>query len=156
MKDLYEDCGFSAPMPKTSEEWAMFSSQNAELQQALADLSATQQQLLLQEKMAGLGKLVAGIAHEMNTLVGAIESALDLSRRCIERLAKAIAGLSTSNSTAQEAASRIATVVKSLRAFARLDEAEYQMLDSLFDFEFRQEDGRVKLGMGLPMDYSEV
>ncbi len=143
-------------MPKTSEEWAMFSSQNAELQQALADLSATQQQLLLQEKMAGLGKLVAGIAHEMNTLVGAIESALDLSRRCIERLAKAIAGLSTSNSTAQEAASRIATVVKSLRAFARLDEAEYQMLDSLFDFEFRQEDGRVKLGMGLPMDYSEV
>lgn len=60
-----------------------------------------------------------------------------------------------SNSTAQEAASRIATVVKSLRAFARLDEAEYQMLDSLFDFEF-QEDGRVKLGMGLPMDYSEV
>ncbi len=134
----------------------MFSSQNAELQQALADLSATQQQLLLQEKMAGLGKLVAGIAHEMNTLVGAIESALDLSRRCIERLAKAIAGLSTSNSTAQEAASRIATVVKSLRAFARLDEAEYQMLDSLFDFEFRQEDGRVKLGMGLPMDYSEV
>ena len=143
-------------MPKTSEEWAMFSSQNAELQQALADLSATQQQLLLQEKMAGLGKLVAGIAHEMNTLVGAIESALDLSRRFIERLAKAIAGLSTSNSTAQEAASRIATVVKSLRAFARLDEAEYQMLDSLFDFEFRQEDGRVKLGMGLPMDYSEV
>ena len=78
-KDLYEGCGFSAPMPKTSEEWAMFSSQNAELQQALADLSATQQQLLLQEKMAGLGKLVAGIAHEMNTLVGAIESALDLS-----------------------------------------------------------------------------
>ncbi len=143
-------------MPKTSEEWAMFSSQNAELQQALADLSATQQQLLLQEKMAGLGKLVAGIAHEMNTLVGAIESALDLSRRCIERVAKAIAGLSTSNSTAQEAASRIATMVKSLRAFARLDEAEYQMLDSLFDFEFRQEDGRVKLGMGLPMDYSEV
>ncbi len=46
-------------------------------------------------------------------------------------------------------------MVKSLRAFARLDEAEYQMLDSLFDFEF-QEDGRVKLGMGLPMDYSEV
>ena len=92
----------------------------------------------------------------MNTLVSAIESALDLSRRFIERLAKAIAGLSTSNSTAQEAASRIATVVKSLRAFARLDEAEYQMLDSLFDFEFRQEDGRVKLGMGLPMDYSEV
>ena len=74
----------------------------------------------------------------------------------IERLAKAIAGLSTSNSTAQEAASRIATAVKSLRAFARLDEAEYQMLDSLFDFEFRQEDGRVKLGMGLPMDDSEV
>ena len=32
-------------------------------------------------------------------------------------------------------------MVKSLRAFARLDEAEYQMIDSLFDFEFRQRMG---------------
>jgi len=231
-------------------------SQNQALEQALADLSATQQQLLMQEKMAGLGKLVAGIAHEMNTPVGAIGSALDLSRRCIERveegvdasgderLSKAIKGLGASNATAQEAAERISTVVKSLRAFARLDEAEYQMtdlheaidstlvllasemgetitvqrdfgelpavytapsrlnqvfmnllkngltaldgsgliristrledetvyveiaddgpgmpqetLDALFDFQFRRDDGRVKLGMGLPMDYSTV
>lgn len=54
---------------------------SAELEAALAALEANQQQLVISEKMASLGRLTAGIAHEMNTPLAAARSALlDLDR----------------------------------------------------------------------------
>jgi PAS domain S-box-containing protein len=50
---------------------------NEELSNTLQQLRATQAELIQSEKMAALGQLVAGIAHEINTPLGAIRSSIE-------------------------------------------------------------------------------
>ncbi|WP_258097500.1 ATP-binding protein [Marinoscillum pacificum] len=51
---------------------------NEELSAAIEKLKTTQNQLVESEKLAALGQLVAGIAHEINTPIGAIKASIEL------------------------------------------------------------------------------
>jgi signal transduction histidine kinase/HAMP domain-containing protein len=50
---------------------------NTELGRTVADLRETQAQLVLSERLAGLGMLVAGVAHEINSPAAAIHGSID-------------------------------------------------------------------------------
>jgi C4-dicarboxylate-specific signal transduction histidine kinase len=49
---------------------------NEELAHTLRELQRTQQELVQSEKMAALGQLIAGVAHEINSPLGAIRSSV--------------------------------------------------------------------------------
>ncbi|HEY0195371.1 MAG TPA: ATP-binding protein, partial [Kofleriaceae bacterium] len=72
----------------------------------------TQAQLVLSERMAGLGLLVAGVAHEINSPTAAIRGSIDGLTQILDRLARHGAELAARTSTA--AASGIARVIEAL------------------------------------------
>ncbi|WP_283788968.1 ATP-binding protein [Bermanella sp. WJH001] len=63
-----------------------------ELETSLANLQVTQDQLVEQEKMASLGELVAGVAHEINTPIGVGITAVSHLVESIDRINKAFNG----------------------------------------------------------------
>ncbi len=111
-----------------------------QLSDTLEELKEAQAQLVMREKMASLGDLVAGIAHELNTPLGAVygnhQTAATLVNRIREQLgnehtpAKDTANkLSSLLTTTGQALKQVRHVVSSLRQFARLDLAERDRVD---------------------------
>jgi signal transduction histidine kinase len=131
---------------------------NAVLAAQKAELVRLQGQLVQSEKMASLGQLAGGVAHELNNPAGFIYSNMEMLERYVASLNRLLlaydqcplppelfgqvarvkreihyenltADLASIISDCQEGAGRIRDIVLNLRTFSRLDEAEAEEVD---------------------------
>jgi two-component system NtrC family sensor kinase len=119
-----------------------FQQANGELERAYHDLKAAQTGLIQAAKMASLGELVAGIAHEINNPLSYCVSHVETVKRCFASV-ESLSGPTLDSAGAtqhwQRAQSRlrdisaglarITDLVLKLRTFSRLDEGEMKRVD---------------------------
>lgn len=137
---------------------------NDELRAAYRDLQATQMQLIHREKMASVGQLVAGVAHELNNPIGFVYSnvstlddfvkrlramveayrAVPLEPADAERMQRqwaelkvdyALKYLDSMTQGIREGAERARKIVRDLRVFARSQDDVWQPVDLHEDLE---------------------
>jgi two-component system NtrC family sensor kinase len=88
----------------------------AELEQANSHLRVAQRQLVMSEKLAAIGELTAGVAHEINNPIAVIQGNLDV---LCEVLGPATAPVANEVRLIEEQVNRIRLIVTKLLQFAR-------------------------------------
>lgn len=113
----------------------------AELKQSLADLKSTQNQLIQSEKLASLGELTAGIAHEIQNPLNFVNNFSEVSTELVEEMqeeldkgdpeeAKAIADDVRQNlQKINHHGKRASSIVKGMLEHSRTSTGERQLTD---------------------------
>ncbi len=111
--------GMGAVMHLLNAMEAQLAAQTEDLAAAYKQLKASQLQLIQSEKMASLGQMVAGVAHEINTPLGYVKNNIEMmemffdSNRAVVAASNALADvLLAPNSTEQELQERLAALAE--------------------------------------------
>ncbi len=119
---------------------------NAELEERIeqrtAQLNAATVKLYSQEKMASLGVLAAGVAHELNTPIGVVLSTSEMLARVLPEDHRA----SRMSQLCRDAARRAAEIVSDLRSFSRPELQGLEQIDLVesIDITLRLLSGRLR------------
>lgn len=152
-----------------------------ELESAYVELKDTQARLVHSAKMASLGQMVAGIAHELNNPIGFIysnmshlrdyskrlETIIEAGEKGTETLEKAkkendysyiVTDLPRLISSCEEGARRTRDIVMGLRSFSRLEEAKIKKVSLKEGIEdtLRLLSGEVKNRIEVHAEYGQV
>jgi len=102
-----------------------------EHERLLAEIKDKEAQLLISEKMAVIGQITAGVAHEINTPLGSIKSNVGMEKMLLPAIENEDVknGLVSMNEVNEMAIDRIMEIVKGLKNFARLDESVFKEAD---------------------------
>ena len=132
---------------KVEERTRELKQKNSELEDTLIKLKQMQNQVVVREKMASLGQLVAGLTHEFNTPIGAIRSMNDTKSKAVVKLQtvlenrtsdtagkdheikKVMSVILKADQLIDQGTERLNEIIKNLKNFARLEEADAVMAD---------------------------
>jgi signal transduction histidine kinase len=92
---------------------------NTELERAVRELRDTQAQLILSERLAGLGQLVAGVAHEINSPSAAIRGTVDALAGTVAGFSDAAAQVARAPMSAEKRREFLAWVAERVPELAR-------------------------------------
>ena len=130
---------------------AKIEKRNQQLQQTLATLQKTQSQLVQSSKMASIGQLAAGIAHEINNPMSFIQSNTITIKKYMAILVQTIDHYKQQSSVAMtnedkqltfilsdvdslieetcEGIQRVTDIVLNLKNFSRIDSADFELVN---------------------------
>ena len=115
------------------EDFQRLEAKNRQVEEALAELQATQQQLIQSEKMASLGQLTAGIAHEIKNPLNFVNNFAGLSQELVDELEEAagpeeqralLAALKANAAKIEEHGRRADAIVRQMMEHARSGSGE--------------------------------
>jgi two-component system NtrC family sensor kinase len=136
-----------------AEANSRLATEQAELTELLHKVEDAQQQLLQSEKMAAIGQLAAGVAHEINNPVGFVNSNLGSLKTYVDTLLTVISAYQSGDpaqianalqkadleflredlpsllAESQDGLSRVTKIVQDLKDFSRVDQADRQPSD---------------------------
>ncbi len=137
----------------------------ARVEERTRELQEAQSQLVQSEKMASLGQLVAGVAHELNNPIGFVHANLTLLQEYLERLLgaaregrddpRAREAIEKLLLRSREGTERVKKIVEDLRTFSRMDRAALEEVDLHEELErtLSLMTPRLKEGISVERDY---